>query len=63
MEKSVQEKIQLVRQYREHQYEQLMDAVYDRRGWTRDGVPTQETLKRLGIDFADALAISAAHGG
>ena len=61
--KSVQEKIQLVRQYREHQYEQLMDAVYLRRGWTKNGVPTQDTLRRLGIDFPEALDLSAAHGG
>lgn len=61
--KSVEEKIRLVRQYRENQYEQLMDAVYLRRGWTKDGVPTQATLQRLGIDFPEALALSASHGG
>lgn len=61
--KSVEEKIRLVRQHRENQYEQLMDAVYLRRGWTNDGIPTQATLKRLEIDFPEAMAISAAHGG
>jgi aldehyde:ferredoxin oxidoreductase len=61
--KSIDEKIKLVRNYRESQYEQLMDAVYERRGWTRDGVPTQETLKRLGIDLPEVLSVSAAHGG
>ncbi len=40
-----------------------MDAVYLRRGWTNNGVPTRETLKRLGIDFPEALKLSAAHGG
>lgn len=28
-----------------------------------NGVPTQATLKRLEIDFPEALALSAAHGG
>ncbi|MDP3451296.1 MAG: aldehyde ferredoxin oxidoreductase C-terminal domain-containing protein, partial [Anaerolineaceae bacterium] len=61
--KSVEEKISLVRLHRENQYEQLMDAVYLRRGWTNDGIPTQATLQRLGIDFPEAMDISAAHGG
>ncbi len=48
---STLEKIKVLRVYREDQYEQLLDAVYERRGWTKDGVPTIETLKRLSIDF------------
>ncbi|MCX7856059.1 MAG: aldehyde ferredoxin oxidoreductase C-terminal domain-containing protein, partial [Anaerolineae bacterium] len=39
------------------QYERLKDAVYARRGWTRDGVPTLETLRRLGIDYPDVVAV------
>jgi aldehyde:ferredoxin oxidoreductase len=61
--KTTAEKIALTRQYREAQYEKLMDAVYQRRGWSVDGIPTQATLKRLGFDLPDVLAVSAAHGG
>ena len=43
--------------YREDQYELLMDAVYKRRGWTPNGIPTLETLKRLGIDFPDVVEL------
>ncbi|OQA95438.1 MAG: hypothetical protein BWY25_02438 [Chloroflexi bacterium ADurb.Bin222] len=38
-------------------YEQLMDAVYQRRGWTRNGVPTVEKLRALGIDYPEVLAV------
>jgi aldehyde:ferredoxin oxidoreductase len=34
-----------------------MDAAYKRRGWTRDGVPTVERLKELGIDLPELVAI------
>ena len=40
------------RAYREEQYEKLIDAVYERRGWTNNGVPTLETLRALGIDLS-----------
>ena len=45
--------------YRQEQYEKLTDAVYERRGWTRDGVPTLETLTALGIDFPDVVRVIA----
>ncbi len=51
------EKLAMLRKYREEQYERLKDAVYARRGWTPDGVPTLETLKRLGIDYPDVVAV------
>ena len=53
--KSTEEKIQLLRTYREKQYESLQDAVYKRRGWDQNGVPTLETVKELGIDFPEIL--------
>ncbi|MBI5498634.1 MAG: (2Fe-2S)-binding protein [Deltaproteobacteria bacterium] len=49
--KSTAQKMALLRQYREEQYEGVLDAVYKRRGWTRNGTPTPETLKGLGIDY------------
>ena len=47
----MEERIKALRAYREDQYEQLLDAVYKRRGWTNNGVPTLETLATLGLDF------------
>lgn len=61
--KSTAEKIALMRTYRENQYEQLVDAVYKRRGWTKNGVPTQETAKRLGIDFPEVIELIRSNGG
>jgi aldehyde:ferredoxin oxidoreductase len=56
-EMTVEAKIAALRNYREAQYEKLKDAVYERRGWTDDGVPKRETLERLGIDFPDVVAV------
>jgi aldehyde:ferredoxin oxidoreductase len=47
---------------REEQYEKLQDAVYERRGWTPDGIPTVDTVKKLGIDFDEVLEVLKAHG-
>ena len=58
---TLEEKTARLRTYREECYEQLMDAVYKRRGWDNDGVPTIETAKRLGIDFPDAVELIKAH--
>lgn len=52
---SSDEKVRILREYRESRYEQLVDAVYKRRGWTENGVPTVETARRLGIDFPDVV--------
>ncbi len=52
-----EEKMAALREYREEQYEKLKDAVYERRGWTNDAVPKVETLKRLGIDFPEVVAV------
>ena len=39
----------------EAEFETMLDDYYDRRGWTADGRPTDETLARLDIDdFASA---------
>ncbi len=52
---SVSEKLDLVRKHREDRYEKLLDAVYLRRGWTSNGIPKVETVKKLGIDKVDGL--------
>jgi aldehyde:ferredoxin oxidoreductase len=59
---TTEEKVALLRAKREEAYEVLKDAVYDRRGWTRDGIPSVATVKRLGIDFPEVLEVLAAHG-
>jgi aldehyde:ferredoxin oxidoreductase len=45
------------RSWRCGRYEQLTDAVYKRRGWTPNGVPTLERIKELGIDFPEVLEV------
>lgn len=55
--KSTEEKIAILRKHREAEYEKLKDAVYKRRGWTPNGVPTVEKAKALGIDFPDVIAL------
>ena len=37
---STEDKMKELRKYREAQYEMLMDAVYERRGWDRNSIPT-----------------------
>jgi aldehyde:ferredoxin oxidoreductase len=59
--KTVEEKIAVMRKYREDQYEQLTDAVYERKGWTMDGVPTPEKLKSLGMDLPELMEVIGKH--
>jgi aldehyde:ferredoxin oxidoreductase len=32
-------------------------VVYERRGWTKNGVPTLESVKALGIDFPEVVEV------
>jgi aldehyde:ferredoxin oxidoreductase len=59
--KSTEEKVKVLRKYREEQYQKLCDAVYKRRGWNENGIPTLETLKRLGIDYPDVVEVVKKH--
>ena len=43
-------KIKLLYYYLQNQYQKLADAVYYRSGWTQNGVPTPQKMKRLGMD-------------
>jgi aldehyde:ferredoxin oxidoreductase len=54
---TLEEKVAATRRYREDQFEQLTDAVYKRRGWTNNGVPTPEHLKEIGMDLPMLLEI------
>ncbi len=55
-------KVAALRVEREAQYEQLKEAVYARRGWTAQGIPTLATVKRLGIDFPEVVAVLKKNG-
>ncbi len=55
--KSTEEKIAILREYKEGQYEQLLDAVYKRRGWTNGGIPKIAHLKDIGMDLPEVLEI------
>lgn len=55
--KSTEEKMASLRKFREAEYERLKDAVYARRGWNTNGVPTLEKVKSLGIDYSDVVEL------
>jgi aldehyde:ferredoxin oxidoreductase len=55
--KSTEEKLAIQRKYREGRYEQLLDAVYNRRGWTKNGVPKISHLKALGMDLPELIEL------
>ena len=54
---STDEKMTQLRTYRETQYELLMDAVYERRGWDKNSIPTVEKLRALGIDLPEVVEV------
>jgi len=60
--RSAEEKVKILRRFREEMYEKLKDAVYKRRGWTAEGIPKIETVKRLKIDFPEVLELLKASG-
>jgi len=45
----VSEKIKTLYEWKQDQYQKLADAVYYRRGWTPNGVPTPQKMKKLGF--------------
>ena len=51
-----EEKMKILYDYRQNQYQKLMDAVYHRRGWTPNGIPTPQKMKALG--FTDKKMLS-----
>ena len=55
--KTTEEKMKVLRKYREDQYELLRDAVYKRRGWNKNGVPTIEFLKKIGMDLPEVIDV------
>jgi aldehyde:ferredoxin oxidoreductase len=53
----IEEKIKIIYDYRQDQYQKLSDAVYYRRGWTPNGVPTPNKMKELGFTDPKMLKI------
>ena len=47
---SVKDKMKILYDYRQNQYQKLADAVYYRRGWSPNGVPTPQKMKQLGMN-------------
>jgi aldehyde:ferredoxin oxidoreductase len=56
-EMSTAEKMQALREYREAQYELLLDAVYKRRGWDGNSIPTMKKLHELGMDLPEVMDV------
>ncbi|HAE43365.1 MAG TPA: aldehyde:ferredoxin oxidoreductase, partial [Clostridiales bacterium] len=54
---NLKDKLTLTREYRSKQYEMLIDAVYKRRGWDNNGVPTLEKIRDLGMDLPEVVDI------
>jgi len=57
--KTTEEKMTVLRKFRENQYEKLLDAVYERRGWNKNGVPKIGHLKNIGMDLPELIATVA----
>ncbi|MGE5362220.1 MAG: hypothetical protein ACM3NQ_24645, partial [Bacteroidales bacterium] len=55
--KSTEEKMALHRTWREDRYRKLCDAVYKRRGWTDNGIPTLATLRKFRVDFPEVVQV------
>lgn len=54
---STEEKKRALRKFRQEQYELLLDAVYKRRGWDRNSIPTTEKVTELGMDLPEVLEV------
>ena len=55
---TLQEKMAKTKEYRMAQYFKLMDTVYIRKGWTLEGVPTIEHLKKIGMDLPEVIEMA-----
>ena len=51
------EKLAMLQDFRRTQYELLCDAVYEEKGYDRDGIPRKSTLLRLGFQDPRYMAI------
>ena len=56
-ELNTEEKMTRLREYRESQYELLLSAVYKRRGWDENSVPTLAKLRELEMDLDEVVEV------
>ena len=61
LQKTVEEKISILREYRIKEYERLVDAVYERRGWTPNGIVKLEKLISMGMDLPELVRTVRPH--
>jgi len=54
---TTEDKMKALREYRETQYQLLMDAVYERRGWDQNSIPTVEKLRSLAMDLPELVEV------
>lgn len=59
--KNTTEKVKILREFREQQYELLTDAAYKKKGWTKNGTPTIEYLKKIGMDLHEVIEVVKKH--
>jgi aldehyde:ferredoxin oxidoreductase len=55
--KSDEERLAILQENRRSLYEKLTDVVYEEKGYDRNGIPTDATLRRLGLDKPDYFDI------
>jgi len=54
---STPEKMKILYEFRQNEYQKLADAVYHRRGWTQNGIPTPQKMKQLGLTDKKMLSM------
>jgi aldehyde:ferredoxin oxidoreductase len=54
---NTEQKMKALREYRESQYQQMQDTVYERRGWDMNSIPTVEKLRSLGMDLPELVEV------
>ncbi|WP_455141356.1 aldehyde ferredoxin oxidoreductase family protein [Candidatus Hodarchaeum mangrovi] len=59
--KTTEEKMAILRSFREEQYSKLQDAVYNRRGWTTKGCPSIKKVKELNLDIQEVIDVISPH--
>ena len=59
--KTSEEKLKILREHREAEYERLRDAAYKRKGWTPDGIPTIEHLNKIGMNLPEVIDVVKRH--
>lgn len=58
----LQQRLDLLIGIRQRHYQELCDAVYEEKGYDRNGVPTQETLAAFGLLDAETQALIERYG-